>query len=291
MKSRQAEFWRQFAASRLAMAGLVGLILIVLIAILAPWLSPQDPYNLAMMTIADGRLPPGGVGRNGNFYLLGTDEQGRDILSAIFYGLRTSMAVGLISVVLALALGLALGLTAGYWGGRIDAVIMRIVDLQLSIPTILIALMLLAILGKGTDKIIIALVAAQWAIFARLARGSALAEKEREYIIAAQCLKLGHARVILTQLLPNCMPPLIVVGTITIAGAISLEATLSFLGLGVPITRPSLGLLISNGFEYLLSGRYWISTYPGLALLLTIVCINLVGDHLREVLNPRLQGA
>ena len=166
---------------------------------------------------------------------------------------------------------------------------MRIVDLQLSFPTILIALILLAILGRGIDKTIIALIVVQWAYYARTVRGSALVERQREYIEAAECLVLGHRRIVFRHLLPNCMPPMIVIGTVQVAHAISLEATLSFLGLGLPPTEPSLGLLISNGFDYLLSGRYWISFYPGIALLITIGSINLVGDKLRDVLNPRMQ--
>jgi peptide/nickel transport system permease protein len=179
-------------------------------------------------------------------------------------------------------------LAAAYFGGRTDSVIMRVVDLQLSFPAILIALILLSILGKGVDKIIIALVIAQWAYYARTVRASALVERRKEYIEAATCLALSHRRIVFRHLLPNVLPPLIVVGTLQTAHAISLEATLSFLGVGLPQTEPSLGLLISNGFEYMLSGKYWISFFPGIALLVTIVSINLVGDQLRDVLNPRL---
>jgi peptide/nickel transport system permease protein len=182
-----------------------------------------------------------------------------------------------------------MGLTAAYFGGLVDTVIMRIVDMQLSCPSILIALILLAVLGQGVDKIIIALIAVQWAYYARTTRGTALVERRKEYIEAAQCLALGNRRVVFRHLLPNCLPPIIVVNTVLIANAITLEATLSFLGLGLPITEPSLGLLIANGFTYLLSGKYWISFFPGVALLVTIVSINLVGDQLRDVLNPRLQ--
>jgi peptide/nickel transport system permease protein len=184
---------------------------------------------------------------------------------------------------------MALGLVAAYMGGRVDTLIMRVVDIQLSFPAILIALILLAVLGRGTDKIIVALVTVQWAYYARTVRGSALVERRKEYIEAARCLALGDARIVFRHLLPNCLPPLIVVGTAQVAHAIALEATLSFLGIGLPITEPSLGLLIANGYEYMLSGKYWISFFPGVALLITIVSINLVGDQLRDVLNPRLQ--
>jgi peptide/nickel transport system permease protein len=166
---------------------------------------------------------------------------------------------------------------------------MRIVDLQLSFPTILVALMLLAILGSGVEKVMLALVIVQWAYFARTARSVALVERSKEYVEAAQCLALSSRRVIFRHLLPNCLPPIIVVATVQVANAIALEATLSFLGIGLPVTEPSLGLLISNGFEFMLSGRYWISVYPGIALLITIIAINLVGDQLRDILNPRLR--
>jgi peptide/nickel transport system permease protein len=169
-------------------------------------------------------------------------------------------------------------------------VIMRIVDLQLSFPAILIALILLALLGKGVDKVIIALVTVQWAYYARTIRGGALVERQREYIDAARNLALPAHRIIFKHLLPNCLPPLVVVATIQVAHAISLEATLSFLGVGVPITEPSLGLLIANGYKYILSGKYWVSVYPGVLLLLTILAINLVGDRLRDLLNPRLKS-
>jgi peptide/nickel transport system permease protein len=211
------------------------------------------------------------------------------MFSAILYGLRISLGVGVISTVLALTLGMAIGLAAGYAGGWVDALIMRIVDLQLSFPSILIALVLLAVLGQGVDKIVIALVTVQWAYYARTVRGSALVEKRKEYVDAAQCLAFSPWRIVYRHILPNCLPPLIVVATVQVAHAIALEATLSFLGLGMPITSPSLGLLIANGYAHLLSGKYWMSFFPGVALLVTIVAINLVGDHLRDVLNPRLQ--
>jgi peptide/nickel transport system permease protein len=211
------------------------------------------------------------------------------MLSAIFYGLRISLSVGVIATVIALAIGLAMGLIAAYFGGWVEGLIMRIADIQLSFPAILIALILLAVLGQGMFKIIAALVTVQWAYYARTVRSAALVEKRKEYIEAARCLALAPSRIVFRHLLPNCLPPLIVVATVQVAAAIALEATLSFLGLGLPITEPSLGLLIANGYQYLLSGKYWISFFPGVALLLTIVSINLVADQLRDVLNPRLQ--
>ena len=282
-------FVAEFAASRLALAGLAVFALIVLVAVLAPWIAPQNPYDLAQLDIMDGRAEPGTVGGAGFTHWLGTDDQGRDMLSGILYGLRISLMVGAGSAIIACAVGASLGMLAAYAGGRTDSLIMRLVDLQLSFPAILAALMILAFLGKGVLNVVIALVLVEWAYYARTVRGTALVERRREYIEAAQCLALPTRRVIFRHLLPNCLPPLIVVGTMQVARAIALEATLSFLGLGVPITEPSLGLLIANGYEYMLSGKYWISFYPGIALLVTIVSINLVGDHLRDVLNPRLK--
>ena len=284
--------WQQFASdftdSRLATTALITLLVIILIALFAPWLSPQNPYDLGQVDIMDSRMPPGSENFTGMTFWLGTDGAGRDMLSAIFYGLRISLSVGVMSGLIALILGMSVGLIAAYFGGRVDTLIMRIVDIQLSFPAILVALILIAILGKGVDKVIIALVAVQWAYYARTVRGSALVERSKEYIEAATCLALSHRRIVFRHLLPNCLAPMIVVGTLETARAISIEATLSFLGVGLPQTEPSLGLLIANGFEYMLSGKYWISIFPGIALLLTIVSINLVGDQLRDVLNPRL---
>lgn len=278
---------REFMASKLAMLGLALLVLAVGAALLAPWISPQNPYDIGKLDIFDSKLPPGSASADGALtYWLGTDGQARDLLSAILYGLRTSLLVSGVSVAAALAIGSVAGLAAAYFGGWIDALVMRIVDIQLSFPAILVALILLAVLGKGVDKVIIALIIVQWAYFARAARGAALVERGKEYVEAAQCMSLGWRRVLLRHMLPNCMPPLIVIATIDLAHAIALESTLSFLGVGVPVTEPSLGMLIANGFEFLLSGHYWISFFPGIALALSIVGINLVGDHLRDVLNP-----
>lgn len=282
-------FISDFFESRVASAAFAVLSVIIFIALFAPWIAPTDPYDLAVVDVMNSRLPPGAQDFSGTTFWLGTDGAGRDLLSAMFYGIRTSLSVGVFSALFALAIGCFIGLIAAYKGGWVDTLIMRIVDIQLSFPAILVALVLLAILGKGVDKIIIALVLVQWAYYARTVRGLALVERNKEYIEAATCLALGQNRIIFRHLLPNCLPSLIVVGTIQAAHAISLEATLSFLGIGLPITEPSLGLLIANGFEYMLSEKYWISFFPGIALLIMIVSINLVGDQLRDVLNPRLQ--
>ena len=282
-------FLADYCESKLALVGFFTFLALLFIALFAHWISPTDPYDLAKLDIMENRLPPGSKANSGMTYWLGTDGQGRDMLSAIFYGLRTSLIVGAMSGFFALCVGVTIGLFAAYFGGKVDTVIMRIVDLQLSFPTILVALILLAVLGQGVDKVIIALVAVQWTYYCRTVRASALVERNREYMDAATCLALGHRRIVFRHLLPNCMPPLIVIATVQIAHSIALEATLSFLGLGLPPTEPSLGLLIANGFDYMLSGRYWISLFPGFALLIVIVCINLMGDQLRDVLNPRLK--
>jgi peptide/nickel transport system permease protein len=282
-------FVTDFAQSKLALIGLAMLAIVILLALLAPFISPQNPYDLNQLDIMDGRLPPGSKAAAGFTYLLGSDDQGRDMLSGILYGLRISLGVGVISSLIALAVGTSAGLAAAFFGGRIDTIIMRVVDIQLSFPAILVALILLAVLGQGIDKIVIALVTVQWAYYARCVRGAALVERRKDYIEAARCLALSKTRIVFRHLMPNCMPPLIVIATVEVARAIALEATLSFLGIGLPITEPSLGLLISNGFEYMMSGKYWISFFPGVALLFVIVAINLVGDQLRDVLNPRLQ--
>ncbi len=282
--------WRRlagdFAESPPAVVCL-GLVLLILgLAAAAPWITPQNPYDLAQLDILDGRLPPGSESFAGVPYWLGTDAQGRDMLSAILYGIRTSLLVALSAGALAFATGLGLGLIAAYARGTVDALIMRVVDLMLGFPAILTTMILIVVLGRGTDKVILALAVVQWAYFARTARSAALVEVEKDYVAAARGLGASHGRILLRHLLPNCLPPMIVVGTVQVANAISLEATLSFLGIGLPVTEPSLGLLIANGFKYLLSGLYWISVFPGIALLVMVMSINIVGDQLREVLNP-----
>ncbi|QQN37730.1 MULTISPECIES: ABC transporter permease [Rahnella] len=278
---------RALLRNKFSLCGLIILGIAIVLSVLAPWISPQNPYDLSQLDIMDGRLKPGTTSMSGMIYWLGTDDQGRDLLSAILYGTRTSLLVGVSSAMIALTIGAALGLISAYVGGKTDALIMRIVDIQLSFPPILIALILLAVLGQGVDKIILALVVTQWAYYARTIRGSALLERRRSYVDAARSMALSSPRILFRHILPNCLPPLIVVATMRIAYAIMLEATLSFLGIGLPVTEPSLGLLIANGFDYLMSGDYWISFFPGVTLLVLIVAINLVGDALRDILNPR----
>ena len=282
-------FVSDYYESPLAVVAFFVAVVVLFIAIFSPWIAPTDPYDLKKLSILENLLPPGSKSMSGTTFWLGTDALGRDMLSAIFYGLRTSILVAVSSAVAAQCIGIVVGLSAAYFGGIVDTLVMRLVDIKLGFPSILVALILLSILGPGVDKIIIALIVAQWPWYTRVMRSTALAERNREYIESAQCLALGRARIVFRHLLPNCLPPMIVIGTVQVAHAVAIEATLSFLGLGLPPTEPSLGLLIANGFEFVLSGNYWISFFPGFALLIMIVSINLVGDQVREVLNPRLQ--
>ncbi|MGX1790575.1 ABC transporter permease [Bosea sp. NPDC055332] len=284
-----ARFWSEFRESRVAVAALVIVVLMIGVALLAPLIAPQNPYDLANLVLSDARRPPGYVGSAGYTHWLGTDAQGRDLLSAILYGLRISLQMGLVAGAIAFTIGVTLGIAAAYLGGRREAFIMRVIDLQLAFPAILLALVISALLGQGKAQLIAALVAAQYAYFARTAHGAASAERGKDYVEAALSTPLPARQVIWRHILPNCLPPLIVVATVQVANAIALEATLSFLGVGLPVTEPSLGSLIANGFQYMLSGRYWISIYPGLALILLIVAINLVGDQIRDQVNPRLK--
>ncbi|OZI31805.1 peptide ABC transporter permease [Bordetella genomosp. 10] len=284
---RRAAILKKLHAVPTARGTLLILLVLAVVILLAPHFAPQNPYDLANLNLLDGRLPPRSASMDGHMYWLGTDDQGRDMLSAILYGLRISLMVGLSAVILATAVGSLVGLVAAYAGGLVDAVLMRVVDFVLGFPSILVALVLLAVMGRGVDKVILALVLVQWAHYARIMRGRALQERRKEYVEAAANLGFPAWRIILFHLMPNCIGPVMVYATVQIANAIALEATLSFLGVGVPITEPSLGLLIANGFQYLLSGDYWISLFPGIALLLLILTINILGDRLRASLDPR----
>lgn len=282
-------FWAEYRENRIAVLALIVVAALILLALFAGLVSPQNPYDLSNLSLMDSRRPPGFIGSGGYTHVLGTDPQGRDLLSAIFYGLRISIQIGLAAGFVSLTIGTTLGILAAYIGGRTEALIMRLIDLQLSFPAILLALVIVALLGQGKGQLIGALVAAQYAYFARTAYGAAKAERGKDYIEAALATPLSARLVVWRHMLPNCTPPLIVVATVQIANSISLEATLSFLGLGLPVTEPSLGMLISNGFPYMMSGRYWISVYPGVALIILIVAINIVGDQVRDQFNPRLR--
>lgn len=263
------------------------LAVFVLVAILAPLVSPQNPYDPLQVFGWDASSPPGTVGSGGYAYILGTDGLGRDILSTIFYGLRISLVVSIVSSLAAAMIGLAAGVTAAYFGRWVDALIMRLVDLQLSLPTILVALIAIVTLGPGVDRIILALIIVQWAVYARMVRGVALSETRKSYMDAARLLRMPTLRILLRHLLPNSIAPALTLLPIEVGHAIALEATLSFLGLGVPLDKPSLGSAVANGFQYLMTGQYWISLFPGLALLCLVASINFVGDDLRRRLDPR----
>ena len=282
-------FWTEYRENWVAVVALAVVVLVVAAALAAPLIAPQDPYDLANLDLMDARRAPSFVGSGGYVHWLGTDAQGRDLFSAILYGLRISLQMGIAAGAVALAIGTTLGILAARAGGRIEQAIMRVVDLQLSFPAILLALVLVAVLGQGKVPLVIALVTAQYAYFARTAYGAATAERQKDYVEAVRATPLPGRRVVFRHILPNCLPPLIVVGTVQVANAIALEATLSFLGLGLPPTEPSLGMLIANGFQYMMSGRTWISVYPGIALIVLIVAINVVGDQLRDQYNPRLR--
>ncbi|MGE0714661.1 MAG: ABC transporter permease [Alphaproteobacteria bacterium] len=278
---------RLAGGSTVAAVALPVLAAIVALAVAAPLVVPQNPYDLAQIDILDSFIPPFSRGGGGQLYLFGSDDQGRDILSAIAYGLRISLAVPLAATLGALAIGTTLGLAAAYFGDPLDSVLMRAADMQLAFPAVLIALVLLALLGSGSDKVVIAIMAVQWAAYARTVRSVALIEQSKEYVEAARCLGYSTARVIFLHILPNCLAALSVVAIVQLAAAVLIEATLSFLGLGVPITSPSLGMLIANGYPFMLSGRFWMTIYPGLTLVLLIFSMNALGERLRALANPR----
>lgn len=266
---------------------LIALVVIVLAGLLLPLLAPQNPYDLASFSVMDNLLHPGSESFDGQVFLLGTDSQGRDMVSAILYGTRVSLLVGLVSTALAMMIGVCVGLVAAVIGGWLENLLMRFVDFVLGFPSILVALVLLAMIGRGVDKVIIAIVVVQWANYARIMRSAALSERRKEYVEAAENLGYSKLRIMFRHIMPNSLNAVLVVATVQIASAITLEATLSFLGVGVPVTEPSLGLLVANGFDYLLSGDYWISFFPGVALLILIFSLNLVGDRLRTALDPK----
>jgi peptide/nickel transport system permease protein len=279
--------WAAARRAPWAAAASLVLLIMVLAALCAPWVVPQNPHDPAQLDLLDALQKPGTPAGAGFTFWLGSDEQGRDMVSAIVYGLRVSLFVAVTSAVVAMSIGALVGLSAAFFGGKVDALAMRLVDLQLGFPAVLIALVLVALLGRGIDKTVLALIVVQWAYYARTVRGVALAEMRREYIDAASVLGLSRSHILVVQLLPNCLAPVTVVAAAQVGGAIALEATLSFLGLGVPVTQPSLGLLIANGFQLMFSGRWWVSFVPGFALLLLVVCVNILAEALRERFDPK----
>jgi len=268
-------------------------------ALLAPWIAPTNPFDAAALDLNKAFAPPAWLAQGTRAYLLGTDDQGRDVLSTIIYGARISLAVGVASVLFALGLGVSLGLLSGYFGGRLDAFIMRVADIQLSFPAILIALLVdgvarVALPDSAHDQIaipvlILSIGVSGWVQYARTVRGSTMVEKSKEYVQAARVIGRHPLAILLRHVLPNVTGPVLVIGTIHIATAIITEATLSFLGVGVPPTRPSLGTLIRIGNEFLLSGEWWITIFPGIALIVLVLSVNLLGDWLRDALNPKLR--
>jgi len=265
----------------------------------APWLAPHNPFDLASLNLLDAFTPPAWFAKGNAAFPLGTDEQGRDVLSTIMYGTRISLAVGAAAVLLSMLVGVTLGLVSGYLGGRVDAFIMRVADVQLSFPAILIALLIdgvarVALPRDAQDMIaipvlILAIGVSGWVQYARTVRGSTLVEKNKEYVQAARVIGRRPTTIMLAHVLPNVTGPVLVIATIHIATAIITEATLSFLGVGVPPTRPSLGTLIRIGNDYLFSGEWWITVFPGLALIALVLSVNLLGDWLRDALNPKLR--
>jgi peptide/nickel transport system permease protein len=288
-----------FLRSPITMAAAAVVLLFALIALFAPWVSPRNPFDLATVSLLDSLLPPSWAEGGDARFLLGTDDQGRDLLSAIFYGTRISLVVGLASVAFAALLGISLGLLSGYLGGTLDAVIMRIADVQLTFPAILIALLIdgvvTALIGSQGDAdtayfvLILSIGLSFWVQYARTVRGSTMVEKSKEYVQAARLMGLSSFTIMRRHILPNVMGPVLVIATINLALAIILEATLSFLGVGVPPTEPSLGTLIRVGNDFLFSGEWWITFFPGLALALLALAVNLLGDWLRDALNPKLR--
>lgn len=298
-RALDSDIWHSFTRSKLTMVAAAATLLFFVAAVFAPLFSVQDPFDPAQLDIMNSRLPPIWLPEAQAPYLLGTDEQGRDILSGILYGLRISLLVGIMGVVLAATIGIALGLMAGYYGGFIDTVVMRVADVQLTFPAILIALLIdgvaKSVLGGHLDPgttlsvLVFSIGLSFWVQYARTVRGSVLVEKNKDYVAAARLIGLSSPVIMVRHVLPNVLGPVLVIATINLALAVITEATLSFLGAGMPETMPSLGTLIRIGNNYLFSGEWWIVAFPGIALAALVLAINLLGDWLRDALNPRLR--
>ena len=295
---RDSDVWHSFKRSPTAIVAAVIAAVCLFCSLFAPWVAPHNPFDLATLNLMDSRLPPAWMDGGNPSYLLGTDDQGRDILSALFYGARISLLVGLASVLLSLVVGVALGLLAGFVGGAVDAFIMRVCDVMLSFPSILVALLIDGV-GRALfpnahealafSVLIIAISLTGWVPYARTVRGSTLVERNKEYVQAARVIGVSPGRIMLKHVLPNVLGPVMVLATIQVGQAILTEATLSFLGVGVPPTSPSLGTLIRVGNDFLFSGEWWITIFPGLMLVLIALSVNLLGDWLRDAVNPRLR--
>lgn len=303
--NRLARLWDSdvawsFRHSPVAIIAAMVAIVMILAAVFAPWIAPHDPFDPGSLNLMDGFTPPGEPNAfTGNRFLLGTDDQGRDIFSTILYGARISLFVGFSAVIFAMVLGIALGLLAGWRGGWVDSLLMRIADVQLSFPSILIALLIFGIargfIPPGMREqvaiwvLIVSIGLSDWVQYARVVRGATMVEKGREYVQAARVIGVHPVRIVLRHILPNVLGPVLVIATIGLALAIIAEATLSFLGVGVPPTQPSLGTLIRIGQQFLFSGEWWILVFPSVALLALALSVNLLGDWLRDALNPRLR--
>jgi peptide/nickel transport system permease protein len=295
---RQSDLVYYFLKDKVAMFCMAVFVSYVVLALMAPWIAPHNPYDQATYDIMDAELPPSWLDGGDQRFLLGTDNQGRDILSTMLYGSRVSLSIGLFAVALQLVLGIVMGLIAGYAGGRIDNLLMRFADVQLSFSTMMVAIIVSAIfqatLGSefysqyATLMLVVIIGISEWPQYARTIRASVLAEKKKEYVEAARVMGFKAPRIMFRHILPNCLSPILVISTVQVANAIMSEAALSFLGLGMPVDKPSLGSLISIGFNYMFSGSWWITAFPGLCLVLLVLVINLLGDWLRDVFNPKI---
>ncbi len=293
-----SDLWYSFRSSRLVMLAAAITLLMVGAALLAPVIAPHDPYDLRSLNLMDSDLPPAWVANGDPRFLLGTDDQGRDILSTILYGTRSSIAISVLAVFLAIGIGVSLGLVAGYFGGIVDTIIMRIADVKLTFPAILVALLINGIaqtlfrgrLGGAEFWILVLSIGLSfWVQYARTVRGMTLVEKNKEYVQAARLIGMSRTAIMFKHVLPNVLSPVLVIGTINLALAIITEATLSFLGVGLPPTEPSLGTMIQIGNKYLFSGSWWMVAFPGLTLAVLVLAVNLLGDWLRDALNPKLR--
>ncbi|SDN26104.1 peptide/nickel transport system permease protein [Desulfonauticus submarinus] len=297
-KIKNSYFFHSFIHDKVAIISFIVLIILLCCGFFAPLIAPHNPYDTTTIDVMDAETPPVWMDGGTSKFLLGTDDQGRDILSTMLYGMRVSLLIGLGAVILQAFLGVIIGLIAGYFGGKLDALLMRLADVQLSFSTLMVAIFISAIFQAffGINKyeemavpfLIVVIGLAEWPQYARTVRASVLAEKKKEYVEAAKVIGFGSGRIMWRHILPNTLSPILVISTIQVANAIMSEAALSFLGLGMPVTKPSLGSLINAGFEYIFSGSWWITIFPGILLVILILVINLLGDWLRDVLNPKL---
>lgn len=294
-----SDLFYSFRTSRVTVIATLITVAMLLAAALAPWIAPHDPFDVATLSLLDSELPPAWAEGGDPRFLLGTDNQGRDVFSAILYGSRISLSVGFISVALAMVFGVVVGLISGYFGGLVDAIFMRIADVMLSFPTILVALLVSGIVRGALPRemhdnaalvvLVFAIAVTTWVQYARTVRGSTMVERTREYVLAARLVGRGPFAIIFRHILPNVLGPVLVIATINLAMAVLIEATLSFLGVGMPPTNPSLGTLIRIGNEFLFSGVWWVVIFPSLTLVALVLAVNLLGDWLRDALNPKLR--